>query len=87
MTDEKIGLGDIVGFVWEDGYNDGTVCQVHADGTIDIFRVYVHTGGIAMAGRREGSLSVITYIGTETIRDIDPSRARLKLLRKAAPPR
>jgi hypothetical protein len=35
---ESIGLGDIVTLGWSDGYADGTVVEVHKDGTVDVFR-------------------------------------------------
>ena len=80
---ESIGLGDVVSCDWNGGYADGTVCQVHADGTVDVFRPYVHTADFSCTGRREGSLSVLTYIGFEISKDRKPEG--LKLLRKAQP--
>ncbi len=78
-----IGLGDIVSHGWSDGYADGTVCTVHADGTVDVFRVYVHAAGFSCAGGEDGSSAVICYTGSETTKRIDPSK--LKLLRKGQP--
>lgn len=74
MNDTDIGLGDVVSFGWKDGYADGTVCETHKDGTVDVFRIYVHAGDFACAGSQEGSKSVITYVGSETIRSINPKR-------------
>jgi len=76
----SIGLGDIVSLQWSDGYDNGTVCQVHKDGTVDVFRPYVHNADFSCAGSHEGSLSVICYIGVETSKGINPER--LKVLRK-----
>jgi hypothetical protein len=78
--EKKIGLGDIVSLGWTDGYDNGTVCQVHKDGTVDVFRLYTHHAGFSMAGSQAGSKSVICYIGTEVVKDINPDR--LTLLRK-----
>ena len=40
-----IGLGDVVslGGLVDEGYNTATVSQVYDDGTVDLFRPYVHT--------------------------------------------
>ena len=81
--EKTIGLGDTVSLQWDDGYADGTVCQVHNDGTVDVFRPYTHHAGFSCIGRREGSTSVICYIGTEVVKDIRPDR--LALLRKCKP--
>ncbi len=81
--DQEIGLGDIVQFNWNDGYSIGTVCSVHTDGTIDVFRPYVHTADFSCAGQGEGSTAVICYIGTETVKRIDPKR--MKLVAKGSP--
>jgi hypothetical protein len=78
--EKSIGLGDVVSFKWNDGYDCGTVCQVHKDGTVDVFRPYTASADFSCAGRHEGSTSVICYIGTETVRDIGTDR--LVLLRK-----
>ena len=83
MTEEIVGLGDIVSLKWDDGYADGTVCQVHKDGTVDVFRPFTHASDFSVAGRREGSLSLMCYVGVEVSKDIDPKR--LKVLRKAGP--
>ena len=77
---QSIGLGDVVSLQWSDGYDNGTVCQVHKDGTIDVFRPYVHNADFSYAGSHEGSLSVICYIGVETTKGINPER--VKVLRK-----
>jgi hypothetical protein len=79
--EKTIGLGDIVSFKWDDGYNNGTVCQVHKDGTVDVCRPYTHISDFSYAGRKEGSLEVCVYVGVETVKDIQPDR--LKLLRKS----
>jgi hypothetical protein len=83
MANQSIGLGDVVSLQWSDGYDNGTVCQVHKDGTIDVFRPYVHAADFSCAGTYEGSSSVICYIGTETSKGINPER--VKLLRKSQP--
>ncbi len=80
MEDHVLGLGDIVSHQWETGYDNGTVCQVHKDGTVDVFRPYVHTSDFSCGGRHEGSESIIPYIGIETIKDLNPKN--LKLVRK-----
>jgi hypothetical protein len=81
--EKTIGLGDVVSFKWTDGYDNGTVCQVHKDGTVDVFRPYTHSADFSCMGRHEGSSSVICYIGTEVVKDIQPDR--LALLRKCKP--
>lgn len=78
--EHQVGLGDVVSLQWSDGYDNGTVCQVHKDGTIDVFRPYVHNSDFSCAGSHEGSLSVICYIGVETTKGINPER--VKVLRK-----
>jgi hypothetical protein len=80
--EKTIGLGDIVSFKWNDGYDNGTVCQVHKDGTVDVFRPYTYHADFSMVGRHSGSQAVICYIGTEVVKDIHPDR--LVLLRKSA---
>lgn len=83
---QVVGLGDVVAFendLFHD-YNQSTVSQVHKDGTVDLFRVYVHSNDFSCAGRHEGSLSVICYIGTETIRDVNPEG--LRIIRKNTTP-
>ena len=81
----EIGLGDVVSFSWNDGYNDCTVTQVHKDGTVDILRPYVHTSDVSYSGRHEGSSSVLAYLGFEEMRNLKPER--LTLVRKAPVPR
>lgn len=76
----NVGLGDIVSLGWDDGYHSATVTQVHADGTVDLFRPYTHTSDFSCSGREKGSSSVIPYVGFEEIRHVNPSR--LKVLRK-----
>lgn len=80
MDKQTIGLGDVVSLQWSDGYDNGTISQVHKDGTVDVFRPYTHTAGFSCAGREEGSSAVICYLGTETVRGANPER--MKLLRK-----
>lgn len=79
-----LGLGDIVSYQWADdtGYDHGTVCQVHKDGTVDIFRPYIHAVDFSYAGDHEGSSKCITYIGHDLAKNVDPKTAKLKLLRK-----
>jgi hypothetical protein len=79
----SIGLGDVVSFQWDDGYDQGTVCQIHKNGTVDVFRPYTHANDFSYVGRNEGSLSLICYVGVETVKDINPER--LRLLRKGGP--
>ena len=76
---ETIGLGAVVALGWSDGYDNGTVCAVHEDGTIDIFRPYIHANDFSMSAG-EGSSGVICYIGSETCKRVDPKR--VKLIRK-----
>lgn len=75
--DRKLELGDTVSLNWEDGYDSATVCQLHEDGTIDLFRPYTHTADFSYTG------GVICYVGFETIKHADP--ARFTLLRKGRP--
>jgi len=82
MENPQIGLGDVVTFGWDDGYSTGTVCKVHLDGTVDVFRPYVHANDFSYSGG-EGASAVICYIGFETTPRIDPKS--LKLLRKSQP--
>lgn len=81
-----IGLGDVVTFSWNDGvYSSATVTQVHKDGTVDLLRPYVHTSDVSYSGRREGSSSLLAYLGFEEIKDLNPER--LTLVRKAPVPK
>lgn len=80
MNQQDIGLGDIVSLGWSDGYDTASVVQVHKDGTVDLFRPYTHTADFSCAGRNEGSLSVIPYVGYEEIKSVNPER--LKVVRK-----
>ena len=81
---QSIGLGDTVSLQWASGgYDNGTVSQVHADGTIDVFRPYVHHADFSSAGSREGSSKVICYLGFETVDGLNPER--VKLIRKSDP--
>jgi len=82
---ESIGLGDVVSLSMSPGYNVGTVCQVHRDGTVDVFRPYTHTADFSMAGSEEGSSGVICYVGTDIVRHINTDR--LTLLHKCPKPR
>lgn len=84
METSTVGLGDVVSFGWTDGYGEGTISQVHKDGTVDVFRPYTHANDFSCAGRHEGSLSLICYVGVETVRDINPDR--LKVVRKNTTP-
>lgn len=79
---EKIGLGDIVSLGWSDGYSTGTVCKVHEDGTVDVFRPYTHTSDFSCSGG-EGAIAVICYIGFETVDRLKPKN--IKLLKKSPP--
>lgn len=79
MSEQSIGLGDIVSLGWEDGYSTATVSNVHKDGTVDLFRPYTHTADFSCAGR-DDSTAVICYVGIEEIKGANP--ARLKVLRK-----
>jgi hypothetical protein len=81
--EETIGLGDIVSLQWNDGYDNGTISQVHKDGTVDVFRPYTATADFSMCGSHEGSSAVICYIGIETVKGANPER--MKLLRKHGP--
>jgi hypothetical protein len=75
-----LSLGDVVSFRWKDGYDTATVCQVHTDGTVDVFRPFTHASDFSCSGRREGSESLMCYVGIETVRDVRPES--LTLLRK-----
>jgi len=85
MSNEQvIGLGDVVSFKWSStGYDTGTVCQVHASGTVDVFRPFTHTSDFSCAGRYEKSLSVMCYVGTEIVKGVNPRN--LKLILKSSP--
>ena len=80
----SLELGDIVSFGWE-AYDTGTVCKVHKDGKVDVFRPYTHTANFSCSGGEEGSTEVICYIGFEVIKQLDPSTAKIKLIRKGDP--
>lgn len=81
MSDpNKIELGDVVSFGWNDGYGVATVTQVHKDGTVDLLRPYIHTSDFSCSGRHPGSSSVLAYIGFEECKDINP--IKLELLSK-----
>lgn len=80
--ENEIGLGDIISFRWHEGYDIGTVCQIHADGTVDVFRPYTHAADFSCSGRKAGSLSVLCYVGVETVKDVQPRN--LTLVRKGA---
>lgn len=73
----EIGLGDVVSLGWTDGYDNATVCKVNEDGTVNLFRIYVHTNDFSYTG------GVICYVGTETVEHVVPSR--LRILRKGPP--
>lgn len=77
---QEFGLGAIVSYNWSDGYADGTICKIHADGTVDVFRPYVQTADFSTSGGEVGSTSVICYIGVETSKQVNVKA--LKLLRK-----
>lgn len=77
---QEIGLGDVVALGWGDGYDTATVSQVHADGTVDLFRPYTSTADFSYSGKGEGSSAVICYVGISTTEKVDPTK--LKLIRK-----
>lgn len=77
----ELNLGDIVSLGWDDGYATCTVCQVYNDGYVDLFRPYTHTEDFSCSGSEPGSISVICYIGVETVKHVKPQS--LKLLKKA----
>ena len=74
---DTLGLGDVVSFNWNGNYDAATVCQVHANGTVDVFRPYTHANDFSCAGRYPGSLSLICYVGVETVRDMNPKNIKL----------
>ena len=76
------GLGDTVRLNWADGFADGTVSHVHLDGTVDVFRPYVHHSGCSYAGR-EGSSRVICYVGIEESKNLNPEY--VTVLKKSGP--
>lgn len=79
MSEPKIGLGDVVNFrgIADEGYNTATVSQVYDDGTVDLFRPYVHTADFSYTG------GVICYVGINNISRVNPER--LILIRKSSP--
>jgi hypothetical protein len=78
---DKLSLGDVVSFQWQgSGYDTGTVCQVHTDGTVDVFRPFTHTGDFSYTGRNPGSSAVTCYVGVEVVKSMSP--ASLTLVRK-----
>jgi hypothetical protein len=77
---EEVQLGDVVSMGWTDGYDTGTVVQVHKDGTVDVHRPFTHVSDFSVAGRHAGSLGLPYYTGVELVRDIKPDR--LKVVRK-----
>lgn len=68
----EIGLGDTVALGWADGFDNGTVSHVHADGTVNVFRPFVHTADFSCAGGEEGSSQVMCYIGFEIVKHANP---------------
>ncbi len=87
MENESIGLGDTVSHnwngSWKDGWDSAMVSQVHADGTVDLFRPYASNAGFSCAGSEKDSSRVICYIGIEESKRCNPKY--LKLLRKSTP--
>lgn len=81
---EKFELGDVVSFGWADGYADGTIIQVHLDGTVDVSRVYVHISDMVTTGSEKGSSAVTSFIGHEVTKKVDPIRGGLRILRKCS---
>ena len=76
-----LGLGDIVHLGWSDGYADGTVCAVHDDGSVDVFRPFVHTSDFSYGGGDNGTSRICCYIGIEIVTRLQP-HTNVKLLRK-----
>lgn len=69
----RIELGDVVSM--NDGpFMDCTVCKVNEDGTVNLFRPYVHTADFSYTG------GVICYVGIENINSVNP--ANLNLIQK-----
>ena len=70
----ELGLGDKVrhngGKPW--AYSDSTIVAVFPDGTVDLFRVYVHTSDVCFSGR-EGGSRLIAYTGHEDVRNVNAS--------------
>jgi len=83
---ETFELGDIISFGWTDGYADGTIVQVHLDGTVDVSRVYVHISDMVTTGSEKGSSAVTSFIGHEVVKKVDPIRGGLRILRKCSKP-
>ena len=74
---EKPSLRDVVRVSRaENSYSDCTVSAIFPDGTVDLFRPYVHTADFAYAARDGGS-RVITYIGFEETRNVEVKNYRL----------
>lgn len=77
----SISLGDTVSLQFASGaFDSGKVVTVHADGTVDVYRVYVHTSDFSYSGTEKGDSCVIAYIGTELVQKVNPSK--LKLIEK-----
>ena len=78
LTESKeIGLGDVVTLACDAGrqiaWAHCTVFRVRSDGTVDIFRPYVHVADFS-CGKEP---TVITYIGHEEILSVSPTRLTL----------
>lgn len=77
----ELNLGDTVILASDVGktvaYNHMTVKQVNADGTVNLFRPYVATTDFKYTGKNPGDEQVITYIGTETLDNVDPKKLSL----------
>jgi len=52
--------GDIIDLGWKDGYSYATVYRINKDGSVHVFRPYVHADNILISNNQ-----IITYIGHE----------------------
>lgn len=54
-----------------------TVQSVNVDGTVDLFRPFVHHGDFSHAWENPGDSAVSCYLGFEQIRRVNPEHIRL----------
>lgn len=80
-SNPSIALGDIVRNSRDAAipfsYPDSTVCKVNEDGTVNLFRPYVHTGDFSYTG------GVICYVGISLTNNVNPKH--LMLVQKGQP--
>lgn len=76
---KMVELGDIVDAGFGADYGACTVCRVHEDGTVDLFRPYVQTSDFST--HSQNSEHLICYLGFEEVKKVNPKR--LKVLRRS----